>query len=224
MNVAIYSALYGPYEHVKPIPDLGVPAYMFTDMKGLYLANMGWVSVYVEPHPADSETWTDPSATVNMMRHKWWKTHPHHLGDFDATIWMDASITVDVPNFVELCLGALGGDDWACVPHPSRNCIYTEADFSAQLSRYDAASLQKQAEWYRQIGHPANHGLIATGLNIRRHSETVVKVCENWWQENVNWSHQDQVSLPVLFRLQEDLKWNTNLPWGQWWTTHPHGR
>lgn len=221
MSVAIYSALYGPYEWPKPLPDLGVPGYMFTDDPNLEAP--GWVTVYEEPDPFQV-TWCDPAATVDMMRHKYWKTHPAEALEEDISIWLDASMEVTDVAFVNKCLEALGDDDWVAVPHPWRNCIYTEAEYSATLPRYDKGALDRQAAWYRDIGHPGGWGLFATGANVRRHTATVIKLAENWWQECLNWSHQDQVSLPVLFRLEEELKWNTKMPWGQWWVNHPHGR
>jgi hypothetical protein len=132
-------------------------------------------------------------------------------------------ITVD--DYVERALGALGSDDWACVPHPARNCIYPEAAFSATLARYDAQAIHAQVTFYGSVvGHPANWGLVATGANVRRHTPEVIELGQQWWQECINWSHQDQLSLPVLFRLNEGkVKWNMRMPWHQWWNLYPHG-
>jgi len=51
---------------------------------------------------------------------------------------------------------------------------------------------------------------------------------DNWWHECLRWSHQDQVSLPVLLRMSDrgelpPVRWNTNMPWAQWWGLHEHG-
>jgi hypothetical protein len=130
---------------------------------------------------------------------------------------------INVDGYVNRCLQALGTDDWSCVRHPARTCIYPEAQFSATLTwRYDAESIQRQARFYASF-HPANWGLIATGANVRRHTPNVLELCDQWWIENLNWSHQDQLSLPVLLRLAEDkVKFNYNLPWFQWWFLHGH--
>lgn len=224
-SVAILSALMGPYEWAKPVPpDLGVPAIMMTDDMTLdapgWELRKGWVT-FSERHP----DW-DPAATVPMMEHKFWKCHPHlAVPDADVIIWLDASMTITEPNFVKLCLEALGNDDWSVTPHPWRNCVFDEATFSGHLSRYDKGALDRQAELYRGW-HPPGWGLFATGASTRRMTPLVKEIGEQWWHECTTQTHQDQVSLPVLFRLYEEkgLKWNANMPWWQWWHLGEHGR
>lgn len=228
MKVAILSALYGPYEWPKSVPpDLGVPALMMTDDP--VLEAPGWT---VHAHQLNGlSVWSDPAATVPMMKHKFWKCHPHlafhcaGLDEPDVIIWLDASMTITVDGFVDKCLAALGDDDWAVTPHPWRSCVYDEATFSGHLLRYDKPSLDAQADFYRSIGHPPHWGLFATGASIRHVNDITEEIGEQWWHECVTRTHQDQVSLPVLFRLAEGrLKWNANMPWRQWWHLGEHGR
>ncbi len=224
MNVELYSAIYGSYDSVKKIRDIGVTCWMFTDSSAVaeQSAELGWRPVLVNHGIATFRG--PPSVTAPMLAHKWWKTHPHlACPKADISLWLDASMEIVRDDYVDLCLRALGEDDWACVPHPSRNCIYPEADFSATLARYDAPSIKAQGAHYFTF-HPAGFGLIATGANVRRHTAEVIKLSEQWWDECVNWSHQDQLSLPVLLRLAEGkVRWNMNLPWFQWWHLYPHG-
>lgn len=191
---------------------------MFTDDPELFAP--GW-DVHVK-QPPGGELWSP------MMKHKWFKLHPHQvLPNADISIWLDGSMTILVNDFVQRNLEALGDDDWAMVRHPARNCIYDEAHFSATLSRYDGSALIRQVDYYRSIGHPAQWGLHATGHNIRRHTAAVGRICTQWWFENITRSHQDQLSLPVLLRLDEAsehrLRWNYNLPWHEWWHLSQHG-
>lgn len=233
-EVAIYSALYGSYDTVKPI-DTEVPAYMFTDQPDLDAP--GWTVVH-RPHRITTRN--GPADLVApMLAHKWWKTHPaeaiEQIGGHPGlgrlpdvmTIWIDASI-VPEPGFVDKALSALGGDDWAMVPHPWRTCIYTEADYSASLPRYAglADRIRAQATFYRGIGHPDNAGLIATGVNVRRHTAPVILLGQQWWDDILHWTHQDQISLPVLLRLAGEwgdrVRWNTNIGWTEGWQLWPH--
>src|SRR5215471_6909446 len=207
MKVALYSAIYGRYDTVKPLPqNLGVTAYLFTDQRDLVAP--GWEIVY-RPHGIASLKGS-PRITSPMLAHKFWKCHPGlAVPDVDATIWIDGSMEIVVDDYVQLCLGALHDDEWSCVRHPARTCIYPEADYSATLTwRYDGPAIRAQADFYRTIGYGPGLGLIATGANVRRHTATVLEIGEQWWQECLNWSHQDQISLPVLFWLHPELKWN----------------
>jgi hypothetical protein len=221
VNIALYSAIYGEYDWVKPVPDLGVPAILYSDRPR---DAPGW-EVRVVPHFI-ATTKGSPRITGPMLAHKFWKTHPHlAVPDADITMWIDGSMEIVVDEYVARCLEALNQDQWSCVRHPSRACIYPEADFSATLTfRYDSEAILSQAAFYRSIGHPPNYGLIATGANVRRHTDKVIEISEQWWVECLQWSHQDQLSLPVLFRLseREGFTWNMNLPWFEWWFLHEH--
>ena len=228
-SVAVLSALYGPYEWPKPVPpDLGVPALMMTDDPDLEAPGWTLADGHVLTAPFD---FSDPAATWPMMQHKFWKCHPAlaflmaSMDIPDVIIWLDASMTITVDDFPARCLEALGNDDWSVTPHPWRNCVFDEATFSGHLPRYDKGALDRQAELYRGW-HPPNWGLFATGASTRRMTPLVKEIGEQWWHECTTQTHQDQVSLPVLFRLYEEkgLKWNANMPWWQWWHLGEHGR
>lgn len=234
---ALYSALYGGYEYAKPLPaDLGVPAILYTDEPDIVAP--GWEVRVVTDHLDDGlitrVQGLDPAATVGMLQHKFWKCHPAlALPDVEISMWIDASILITADQYTKRCLEALGDDDWCAVRHPYRDCIYPEAAFSATLARYDAGAVLRQAEAYRTLGHPEHWGLIATGANVRRHSPAAIDVGEHWWWEIVSRSHQDQLSLPVLFRLLDvgpgspfgaPFRWNMNMPWDTWWGVFEHGR
>lgn len=227
-SVGIYSALYGGYDTIKPCrlvrgtPKLDVMYHDQPEYAQLGFLD-GWEPRYV-PHNVVSRH-GDPALVAPMLAHKFWKTHPARaLPGVDVSIWIDASITLH-EDFVDYALDALGEDDWALIRHPWRSCIYDEAFYSATLPRYAslADDLHTQAAWYRELGHPARWGLAATGVLVRRHTPEVIELCEHWWQECLNWSHQDQVSLPVLLRMYEDrIKFNWNLGWWEKWELWPH--
>lgn len=214
MKVGIYTAIYGGYETPKKLPD-GVEANLYTDNPDIVVPP-GWVVHYRDmEHIAPGNP---------MMQHKWWKTHPlEAMPDYDVSLWIDGSMEITHSGYVEKCLAALGDDDWATVRHPHRFCIYPEGEYSATLLRYAGQPILEQIAFYRSIGHPEHWGLHATGANARRHTYKVAEISDMWWTECVEWSHQDQLSLPVLFRLHPELKWNYNLPWHQDWILHPHG-
>lgn len=206
----------GAYERVRPVPDVDITCYFFTDSEDMadQANEMGWIPRVVNHGIATLKG--APSVTAPMLAHKWWKTHPElACPDADISIWMDGSMEFTELGNVKRLLDFLGEDDAAFMQHPERACVFTEATYSQVLTwRYDADSLAAQAEHYKAF-HPANWGLIATGLIVRRHTPIVLELGHEWWTENITWSHQDQLSLPVLVRLFEEkgLKWNLNIPW-----------
>lgn len=223
-RVGLYTAIFGESDWPKPIPDLGIPNIMYTDSEKTaeQAQAVGWRTSIIKHYIATVKG--SPAITAPMLAHKFFKCHPEKaLPGCEISLWIDGSMEITVEDYVERCLLALGSDDWATVRHPARHCIYPEAAFSATLTwRYDKPSILAQAEFYRTF-HPPNWGLIATGANVRRHTSEVIELSHQWWTENLNWSHQDQLSLPVLLRLAEDkVKWNYNLPWFQWWHLHEH--
>lgn len=225
MRVGLYTAIYGESDWPKPIPHLGIPCVMYTDSErtASQAREQGWEARIVRHYI--STTRGDPRIVAPMLAHKFWKTHPDlALPYMEVSLWVDGSMEILTDDYAARCLAALGDDDWACVPHPARRCIYPEAEYSATLTwRYDAPSIQAQAQFYSSF-HPRDWGLIATGANVRRHTWDVTELCRQWWDENLNWSHQDQLSLPVLLRLAEGrVRYNYNLPWFQWWHLHEHG-
>ncbi len=225
--LGMYSAIYGKYDRPKNIsPEVrcSLRPVMYTDNEETanYAFDAGWIPKIVDHHFESPNG--DPAIVVPMLNHKYWKCHPEEaLPDVDVSIWIDGSIEPG-PAMVDDFVTALGDDDWSCCPHPARSCIYPEAQFSATLTwRYDTESILRQARHYSMF-HPSGWGLIATGVNIRRHTAEVIEVSHHWWDEILEWSHQDQLSLPVLLRLYEGkVKWNMNLGWFRNWFLHPHG-
>lgn len=213
-RVVLYTANYGGYDTPKVQPPLGVPAYLYTDDPNLRVE--GWETRCYGLHEVPS----------SMLRAKWWKVRPDLAApDAEISMWLDSSMTVKVNDYVDRCLAALGDDDFVLVKHPARSCVYDEAQFSMHLPKYNDGALLRQIDFYMRIGHPPGWGLFASGANVRRHTDAVVKMGKDWWYENANRTWQDQVSLPVLLRLAGDtIKWNTNMPWGQWWDIAEHLR
>jgi len=215
VSIAIYSAIYGGYNDAPPLPhDLPCPAIMYTDDPNLKAP--GW-EVRVAQHSI-ATLLGKPERTGPMLNHKFWKMHAG-LGEFDTTIWLDASMTIteEGPWFIGKCIAAIADLDLAVMRHPWRDCIYDEAAYSSLLPRYadEAPHILAQSAYYAGIGHPDHFGLIATGFYIRRNGvEWVDKLMGDWWWECITRSHQDQVSLPVLLHLASQAdRWDYRLPW-----------
>ena len=87
--------------------------------------------------------------------------------------------------------------------HPDRDCIYDEVGASRGMAKYAGLPLDEQVASYRADDFPPRAGLIAGGLIARRVGQPGIDAIEAaWWAENLRWTYQDQLSLPVvLWRL-----------------------
>jgi hypothetical protein len=123
----------------------------------------------------------------------------------DLSIWIDASLQIKSPAFVADMRDKLGRRSWAMFTHPERDCIYDEALVSITMPKYQALPILPQVEAYRSIV-PPHGGLYACGIIVRREplAECLKRVQERWWEENVKWTYQDQLSLPFVLRCVED--------------------
>jgi Protein of unknown function (DUF616) len=136
---------------------------------------------------------------------------------YDVTIWIDASVLIRSRSFARDILGFIGQSGWAMFSHPKRDCIFDEASVSAGMAKYHAMPIQEQVDYHRKTGVKAKSGLYACGVIARKEPlpESLRKASELWWNENVVWTYQDQLSLPFVLnqlkigidRIEGDL-WN----------------
>ena len=98
------------------------------------------------------------------------KTHPHTLlSNYDATLWLDASIEILTSFVYERCVELLEkGVQLASIQHPWRDCIYDEA-----YVVYGLEEERKIMDWchrLRKEGYPRHNGLYeANSTNVRIH-------------------------------------------------------
>ena len=208
--VVLYTANYGSWD-----PPRQQPVYVRTFTERTHPLTV--TASYIQPphvhhgHPV-------PAETQNRLDAKWWKLNPDEaLPGEDVTIWIDASVTILRADFADLCLAELGDDDALFMRHPWRDCIYTEAAASLVPgldSKYGRQFLPEQMDHYRAQGHPEGWGLIQSTVLVRRDNDRVRELNDRWWAEIVQWSIQDQLSLPYVVRRMKDLRWH-------YWPTNP---
>lgn len=234
-RVAIVSAIYGGYDKPKPLPeliadDVRYRAYLFTDSEDVAreASDLGWIGV-LDENPG----WFDVGdyRMSSMLKAKFIKTHMHMFTPTgtDVLIWLDGSMTITNPNFVNDVILSFGTVEQAFdilfTPHPLRTCIYPEAQVTKALARYADVDPIAQVEYYRSIGHPVNWGLFASGCFAILNNAITQEWGGHWWNECFSRTYQDQLSLPVITRIMQErgLRWNSSLPWGKWWGITEHG-
>lgn len=187
MTVAILTAVTDDYDALKELPALDVECEAICVTDDPDLRSDTWTCVF-EPRGE-----THPNIAAKHA-----KTRPWDYTDADWTIWVDASFRVTSWSIAEdlLKYGPIGQ-----FVHPDRDCIYTEAAYSAELKKYASQPLDQQASYYR-ASHPEHWGLWATGLIVRQKLPAVVSFGEAWLSECERWGFQDQVSeAPMLHQF-----------------------
>lgn len=142
----------------------------------------------------------------NRLKAKYFKIRAHRMemfSGYDILVWVDGNIQVHRPDFIETVIAPLNNPniDIAISRHPSRNCIYEEANFiideikkgNKYLStRYTVESMQAEIFNFHSSRHPENAGLYWCGLFARKNDVKLDDFCEDWWEDNILWTNFDQ--------------------------------
>jgi TOD1/MUCI70, glycosyltransferase-like domain len=234
-RVCVYTAIYGDYDTLKPIPeqDVACDYVCFTDNP--LLRNPGsWSVIYtpvlLDQHPRIRARFFKvlhdrvfkqarlayPLSILQRLFRK--RTR------YDYTVWIDGSIQVKNSAFVREFTDHVRLSGWSMFLHPDRSCIYAEAEVSKTMAKYREQPIGEQIEAYRTEGYPVDNGLMATGLIARSTSADLSAINERWWIENMQWTYQDQISLPVvLWRLGRTYDAvQKNLWTNEWFDWVPH--
>lgn len=202
MRTAIYTAVFGGYDSLKPVLAQSVDADWICFTDGDVDPGLGWKVQRAVPRLGSPRL---DAKYFKLLSHRvfpaGWTDHARRVR-YDYVIWIDGSVRVQSPDFARYMIDQTG-DSWAMFRHPWRDCIYEEAEESAPMVKYRDQPVRAQAAAYRAEGFPAHGGLYAgtvIGRNIRWWEAAAINEC--WWVENAGWTIQDQISFPVvLWRL-----------------------
>jgi hypothetical protein len=213
-RLAVYTAIYGGHDELKPQPVIpGVDYVCFTDDPTM--RSDQWRVVCHAPrfwHP--------------RLAAKYYKMRPDVvLPDYAMTLWLDAHVRVVADDFYDCFVGIVGDAGVVMFANPERRCIYDEAAYCGHWPKYRDQPIAEQVGHYRGTGYPEDHGLYACGV-IARDSRigAVRRLGRRWLRENVRWTYQDQISLPyVLWKLNlSPAVFRHDLWKNPWLEFHPH--
>jgi len=195
MQNIVYTAIANNYDTVKPFPVTNATHIHINEP--LFYPNK------------------DPA-----RRAKYCKIMAHKVLPRDTrySMWVDGSIQLKQLDFKELTDRYLKDGDIAVLKHPTRDCIFKEADVIIALNKDDPELVLKQITRYSQFQH--NWGLSENGILLRRHNTAVEWFNELWWEEILIGSKRDQLSFPYVihkkipmpFTYIEDRSFFTVLP------------
>lgn len=143
----------------------------------------------------------DPSLFGAVKTAKRVKILPHrYLSEYESSLYIDN--TVELTAHTDIIFNYLGTTQiMVCFRHPDRDCVYDEAVVVKYLGLDSATTVERQMHRYRVSGHPANAGLIAGTILLRRHNNRRVRnVMDAWFQEVRQHSYRDQLSFNVVAR------------------------
>lgn len=136
------------------------------------------------------------------------KMHPKEFFDgYDYSIYLDGNVRVisDIRQWLVPASEAASGI--AMHLHPSRDCLFDEAEVCMQIGKGNKVKILKQIEEYESAGMPKHFGLFeATAIVVNLASEEAVQLLNEWYIEyRNNESGRDQLALPYII-------WKKGLP------------
>ena len=130
------------------------------------------------------------------------KICPHkYLPDCDVSVWVDGNVQVtgDLNEFVGLC--DFSKSPLYVRPHPSRTCVYDEAEAVLKRGKEDPALVRRIVERYRAEGYPEKAGMAETNVLARLHNDVKCRLFdEAWATELLLNSRRDQLSFNYVAR------------------------
>lgn len=193
-NTVVCTAVTGGYEHQSSTLFIDNVDYIyFTDGNSPFQIPSKWKQFMLGDENLD-----------NRRRSKRPKIFPHSidiLNNYKYLIWIDGDMEILTEDFVPEIISFLN-NGFVISPHfDNRFCAYGEA--TIRPLKYINEPLDKQVEFYKSEGFPENYGLYECGVSVRDMTNENVKILGKlWYEQNILWSYQDQVSLPYcLWKL-----------------------
>lgn len=192
------TSCYGAFDPVRSLPDWHGfdDAVCVTDDASI--VGDGW-RVHVEPR--------DEPPRLAAKRPK---MLPWLFTDCDAAVWLDASFEIVGRGFRWWTEQHLLREDFVVWTHPEGRIDYAdEAKVCWHWPKYRGYNIRGQVDHYNQAGMPRRWGLFACGTIGWRFTPATKRLGARWYDEQIRWSVQDQVSLPFLL-------WDSGMPFATW--------
>ena len=185
-TIAVYTALYGDYDDIKPIKTLNpfCDYYIFTDQK--LPDNTKWVK----------KEFSFPNGiNTNVLKNRYLKMHPHLLfSDYKYAIYVDAVFSIELDIF--RLLARMGEKKIGIFRHYSGiSCLYLEAERLKRIGKADPDEIDIMMKRYNMEGFPHNFGFYECGIIIQKMNDNDnVLIMNKWWTEFVENVKRDQWS------------------------------
>lgn len=218
MKVSVICANFGDYDDIHSNPELinkdSFDWFMFTDNKDNKDNKSDFWNIINEPYYNQNKIDgknnfmnDDISSKVkNMMIAKYYKLQAHNVdfiieNNYTHIVWIDSSVSILNNNFVNDLSSIISQDKNELVNfiHPERDNIYDEGNLSIRMDKYDGQDISLQLKKYQEEGFGyKNKGLYWCGFFCRKVNDRMNKIFDDWWEENIKMSFQDQISFPYV--------------------------
>lgn len=184
-DITVVTAITGDKDHLFPQKEYkGVEyvAFVENDLKDSFWKTRPVCDKFVKP----------------VMNAKIHKVLTHKYVDTPYIVWIDGNVSLkqDPRKLIKL----MGDKDFAFFKHPSRDCLYDEADVCVSLGKGNRAEIAEQIKSYAKVGIKPHSGLWEVPCFIRKNNKKANEVFERWWAEITRYSNRDQISFPVAFK------------------------
>jgi len=160
---------------------------------------------FTDDNDLKSEIWNIikfPRNNCNPIeKNRYVKLLPHNFfEEYDYSVYIDGSIGIigDIEKLVNEYL-IQNNNKLVMSRHPLRNCLYKEAEVCLKANKGNPKKIKKQIKKYRENNFPEGFGLTENGIIFRQHNDPeVIKLMEDWWNELINHSKRDQLSLSYI--------------------------
>lgn len=193
-RIAIYTAVFGPYDQVpEPYckPD-NCDFFIFTDQKDS-IRDSVWNKI---------ESPDEIKGYSNAQKNRYLKMHPHELfSEYKYSIYIDGNVQIvtDLTEYINI----LGSSGLGTHLHDSRNCIFLELETIIATGRENRENAKKHLLYIKESGIPEAYGLLQCNVIVREHDNPIcVSIMENWWNEYQTYTKRDQISLPHVLYLK----------------------
>jgi hypothetical protein len=158
---------------------------------------------------------------ADVLNAKIYKVLSHLYVFDDWSVWTDANIYLKVEP--KVLLEMLGDKEIGVFPNPYHTCLYQEAKYCIEHGLDDPKVILEQIKRYQEEGFPTEQGLGGCGVLVRRHTEKIKRLNEQWWAEICKGSVRDQISFPYVFR--DEIKYFEKVDFwdNKYWKRIPHG-
>lgn len=186
-SICVYTTLFGDIDNLLPIVSnkSNLDFICFTDRPR---EAMGWDLRIVKPEYSSQN-----------LSAKIYKILPHkHLPEYEHSLFVDAN-TLFLGRLDLLTRMCRSSGDFVMWRHPFRRDVFREGIAIITSKRHEPKKLIAQIEGYSKDGLPNDTGLTEGSFIWRSHTnKEICTFMENWWDQIINGSNRDQVSLGYL--------------------------